>query len=156
MAAFILLAQSRYSLRVNPRRDDMSPVGASMYRSPHTAALQIDPSPGSWDFASMISRTENSFTDRNLIEAEYCKNNLEALSRLTHHTGGSAFFVNGFQAAFFRNPPAMEFSSRLVSHRRDAPLCCYGLKPPVRIVQDSRKSSPVPPKRSGSYAMSHL
>ena len=35
--------QSRYFPRVNPRRDDMSPVGASMYCSPHPAALHIAP-----------------------------------------------------------------------------------------------------------------
>ena len=38
----------------------MSPVGASIYCSPHPAALQIDPPPGSGDIASMIPRTENS------------------------------------------------------------------------------------------------
>ena len=36
----------------------MSPVVASIYCSPHPAALQIDPPPGSGSFASMISRPE--------------------------------------------------------------------------------------------------
>jgi hypothetical protein len=39
--------QSREAVRVNQRRDDMSPVVASIYCSPHPAALQIDPPPGS-------------------------------------------------------------------------------------------------------------
>jgi hypothetical protein len=40
----------------------VSPVAASIYCSPHPAALQIDPPPGSGSFASMISRPENCFT----------------------------------------------------------------------------------------------
>ena len=40
----------------------MSPVVASIYCSPHPAALQIDTPPGSGSFASMISRPENCFT----------------------------------------------------------------------------------------------
>ena len=36
-----------------------SPVAASIYCSPHPAALQIDPPPGSGDFASTIPRPEN-------------------------------------------------------------------------------------------------
>jgi hypothetical protein len=39
----------------------MSPVVASMYCSPHLAALQIDTPPGSGSFASMIPRPENYF-----------------------------------------------------------------------------------------------
>jgi hypothetical protein len=39
----------------------VSPVGASIYCSPHPAALQIDTPPGSGDFTSMIPRPENCF-----------------------------------------------------------------------------------------------
>jgi hypothetical protein len=34
-----------------------------MYCSPHPAALHIDPPPGSGDFASMILRAGNCFTE---------------------------------------------------------------------------------------------
>jgi len=44
--------------------DYVSPVGASIYCSPHPAALQIDPPSSFGNFASMISRTENSQCDR--------------------------------------------------------------------------------------------
>ena len=47
------------AVRVNQGRDGVSPVVASIYCSPHPAALQIDPPPGSGSFASMISRPEN-------------------------------------------------------------------------------------------------
>ena len=45
---------------------------------------RLHPPPGSGNFASMILRAENSFTDRNLIEAGCCENHWEALSLLTH------------------------------------------------------------------------
>jgi len=51
--------QSRVAVRVNQGRDGVSPVVASIYCSPHPAALQIDSPPGSGDFASMILRPEN-------------------------------------------------------------------------------------------------
>jgi hypothetical protein len=41
--------------------DYVSPVVASMSCSPNPAALQIDPPPGSGNFASMILRPENCF-----------------------------------------------------------------------------------------------
>ena len=47
------------AVRVNQGRDGMSPVAASIYCSPHPAALQIDAAPGSGSFASMIPRPEN-------------------------------------------------------------------------------------------------
>jgi len=46
---------------VNQGRDGVSPVVASIYCSPQPAALQIDPPPGSGNFASMILRLENFF-----------------------------------------------------------------------------------------------
>jgi hypothetical protein len=51
------------AVRVNQRRDGVSPVVASIYCSPHPAALQIDPPPGSGNFASMILRPENCFAN---------------------------------------------------------------------------------------------
>jgi len=67
--------QSRDVVRVNQGRDDVSPVVASIYCSPHPAALQIDPPPGSGDFALMIPRPENCFAmidgDRNLINEQF-------------------------------------------------------------------------------------
>jgi hypothetical protein len=47
------------AVRVNQGRDGVSPVVASIYCSLHPAALQIDPPPGSGNFASMIPRPEN-------------------------------------------------------------------------------------------------
>jgi hypothetical protein len=67
--------QSRVAVRVNQGRDGVSPVVASIYCSPHPAALQIDPPPGSGDFALMIPRPENCFAmidgDRNLINEQF-------------------------------------------------------------------------------------
>jgi hypothetical protein len=42
--------QSRVAVRVNQRRDYVSPVGASMYCSPHPAALHIAPAARLPDF----------------------------------------------------------------------------------------------------------
>ena len=50
------------AVRVNQGRDGVSPVVASIYCSPHPAALQIDSAPGSGGSASVIQRAENSFT----------------------------------------------------------------------------------------------
>ncbi len=53
--------QSRGVVCANRSFNCRSPVLASIYCSPHPAALQIDPPPGSGNFASMISRPENCF-----------------------------------------------------------------------------------------------
>jgi len=50
------------AVRVNQGRDCVSPVVASMYCSPHPAALHIDPPPGSGCFAFRIPRPENCLT----------------------------------------------------------------------------------------------
>ena len=44
--------------------DYVSPVVASIYCSPHPAALQIDPLPGSGNFAFMILHTGNLWRDK--------------------------------------------------------------------------------------------
>ena len=49
------------AVRVNQRRDGVSPVVASMYCSPHPAALHIAPAARLRGFASMIPRPENCF-----------------------------------------------------------------------------------------------
>jgi hypothetical protein len=53
--------QSHGVVCANPKFNCMSPVAASIYCSPHPAALQIDSPPGSGSFASMILRPENCF-----------------------------------------------------------------------------------------------
>src|ERR1035438_1751593 len=49
------------AVRVNQRCDGASPVVASIFCSPHPAALQIDTPTGSGDLASMIPRSENCY-----------------------------------------------------------------------------------------------
>ena len=62
MLRLMLPVQLRAVVRVNQRRDGVSPVVASMYCSPHLAALHIDPPPGSGCFAFRIPRPENCLT----------------------------------------------------------------------------------------------
>jgi predicted nucleotidyltransferase len=54
---FIRFAQSRYFPRVNPRRDDMSPVVASCITRLIRLRSTLHPPPGSGSFAFRISRT---------------------------------------------------------------------------------------------------